>query len=558
MDQASLNFLWAYALIDGLASGGIARAVISPGSRSTPLVLACNAHPGITSHILIDERSAAFFALGLARLDREPVILIATSGSAPSHWFPAVIEADHSNIPLILLSADRPPELHDWEANQTTDQERLFGTHVRGFYNPGTPDQEQIETLRTLGRKSDLVARHPWPGPVHINIPFREPLVPNPLPALPTTSKPTHQPLPLSLPATGQIEHIRQLVSDTPGIIIAGPGAFDNQPKESMTTLARRLGAPILADPLSGLRFGKHDLTPIITSYDAALAQQDGSHQPAWILRLGAPPISKNLNRWLGDLNCPQILCTPYGRWPDPQQSSSELVIATPDSFCKALLDGDLESAAPEWAKTFQQWEQQWHPLPNVAADESPFEGELIQTMLASMPDQSLLFSGNSMPIRQLDSWSGSGEKDIRILANRGVSGIDGNISTLLGLATAFNKPAVGLVGDLTLFHDMNGLQAAKGLNGVIVLLNNNGGGIFSYLPQLDQPEFEQCWLTPTNLDFEQVARLYGLEYWQVSQQSQFAPAFRQALEQPGMALVEVVIDRGESVQRRHAYWEGL
>ncbi|MCP3663874.1 MAG: 2-succinyl-5-enolpyruvyl-6-hydroxy-3-cyclohexene-1-carboxylic-acid synthase [Gammaproteobacteria bacterium] len=557
MDQASLNFLWAYALIDGLASGGTTQAAISPGSRSTPLVLACNAHPGITSHILIDERSAAFFALGMARLDREPVILIATSGSAPSHWFPAVIEADHSDIPLILLSADRPPELHDWEANQTTDLERLFGTHVRGFYNPGIPDQKQLETVRTLGRKSGLLTRHPLPGPVHINLPFREPLVPNPLPALPAASKPLPQPIPLSLPAASQIEHIRHLISGTPGIIIAGPGSFDNQPKRNVSTLAQRLGAPILADPLSGLRFGKHDLTPIITSYDAALTQLDECHQPAWVLRLGAPPVSKNLNRWLDKLTCPQILCTPYGRWPVPQQSKIELVITTSDLFCEALLDGDLVSTDPKWTKTFHQWEQRWQPSPYVAADESPFEGELIQTMLATMPDQSLLFSGNSMPIRQLDSWSGCGKKDIRILANRGVSGIDGNISTLLGLATASTGPVVGLIGDLTLFHDMNGLQAAKGLSGVIVLLNNNGGGIFSYLPQSDPSDFERCWLTPTNLDFKQVARLYGLEYWQVTRQSQFPSVFRQALKQPGMTLVEVVINREDSIRRQHAYWSG-
>ena len=553
------NLLWAYALIDGLAACGVTQAVLSPGSRSTPLVLACDAHPAIQNTVQVDERCAAFFALGLAKQSHQPVILIATSGSAPAHWYPAVIEANHSAVPLILISADRPPELHGWGANQTTDQQHLFGSHLRGFHDPGpaqTAKRARI-ALSDLARDAAMQALHPHPGPVQINMPFREPLFPeHPIqwPASRVCTPPQHS---LKAPESAPVASLIEQISGRPGVIVCGATDLGDDFARAVTSLAKHVRCPILADPLSNLRHSTHEKTHIIDHYDTFIESQTEPLKPHWILRFGALPVSKGLLQFMDKSAAPQFICDPYRQWPKRPPHARLSLAADPALLCKAIEAQHPDPAAPEWLTAFN-WRNQ------IAADnmnpehtdDHPFEGHLIQTLLDYLPSNSLLFSGNSMPIRQLDSWSRSSDKPIHIAANRGVSGIDGNLSTFIGMAGGDYQSAVALLGDLTFYHDMNGLLAAKEKTLVIVLINNNGGGIFGYLPQSTLKGYEPYWNTATDLDFKQAAYLYGLSYQRITRQSDFQPALKNALEAGGPQLIEVMVERDRSIAKQRHYRE--
>ncbi len=548
-DTATINLLWADALLDGLVAAGLTRAVFSPGSRSTPLIMALQRRPGIRTWHHPDERSAAFFALGLARHDQQPVAVIATSGSAPAHWYPAIIEANRSNTPLLLLSADRPPELQQCGANQTVDQTGMFGTQLRAFHDPGPaqPGAQALAFIRTLGVRGAQQSQWPHPGPVHINLPFREPLVPTQMPDAPEPGPAMPAATPCLLPDKAQLARLGDILDNSPGLIVCGP--MQNAPEfaHAVTQLAASLASPILADPLSQLRFGAHDLSHICCRYDSFLHKSafTRKHHPEWVLRFGAAPVSKTLAEYLGNGKAKHLLCAPYGDWPDPQHSTQEMIRAEPVELCKALLQSVIHPVAAPWLSAFTRAEQdEAASKPEPAANGRALERPLIDTLLQRLPANSTLFSGNSLPIRQLDSWSGSQNKPLRILANRGASGIDGNVSSLLGLMAAGDHLVIGLLGDLTFFHDMNGLLAARDQQGVIILLNNGGGGIFAQLPQSRLEQFEQHWLMPTLLDFSQVATLYGLEYQRVSQQSAFEPALQRAIEGKGVALIEVMLNR--------------
>ncbi len=557
-DQGAENLLWADALIDGLNAAGVMRAVISPGSRSTPLVLAADRHPNIKTWTLVDERCAAFFALGLAKYDQAPVAIIATSGSAPAHWYPAVIEANYSGVPLILLSADRPPELQGCGANQTIDQTHLFNRQVRGFFDPGpaVANPDGLDQIRELGVEAVHQALGQNPGPVHINLPLREPLVPATIPAAHhkqfSIPAPRHQQR--SDPI--QIERILEVMAQGHGIIICGPTTPEEGLPQTLTELARRLHLPILADPLSGMRFGAHGHSNIFCHYDGFLRHQGfvDRNRPDWVLRFGAMPISRVLMQYLQNSSPVTILCAPRGDWPDPLHQTSEMVRADPIDLCNCLMDAEPQPAVDAWLEQFKLAEQQVKSIHPVNDKNLPCEDLIIRELIQAMPEHSILFSGNSLPIRLLDRWSGSATKPMRTLANRGASGIDGNISTLLGLGAASKRKVFGLLGDLACYHDMNGLLAAGGIDAVIVLLNNGGGGIFGHLPQAQLEQFETHWLTPTNLDFSKVAELYGLDFHRVASQSEFVTALNAAIEKAGVNLVEVIIDR-ELALDRHQTW---
>jgi 2-succinyl-5-enolpyruvyl-6-hydroxy-3-cyclohexene-1-carboxylate synthase len=561
-DQGTANILWADALMDGLSAAGVRGAIISPGSRSTPLTLAACRHPKIRTWTQIDERSAAFFALGMAKYDQSPVAIIATSGSAPSHWYPAVIEANHSGIPLILLSADRPPELQDCGANQTIDQTHLFNRHVRVFFDPGpaeaTPDR--LKQIRELGVEAVHQSLNQNPGPVHINLPFREPLITEEIPEPYYKDHDTPAPCQEQKLDNEQIERIQAVIAKGPGIIICGPSSLNDGMEQTVAELARRLNIPILADPLSNLRFGTHGHSNIICHYDGFLRKKPfiERNQPSWVLRFGAMPVSKALMYYLQQSKPETILCAPRGDWPDPLHQTREMVRTDPLNLCNRLMEAELPPLSDNWLERFQHAEQLISSIQIDADSDQPCEDLIVKELVRALPNDSILFSGNSLPIRHLDSWSGCTTKSIRILGNRGTSGIDGNISTLLGIGANSNLHLFGLLGDLACYHDMNGLLAAKETDAVIVLLNNGGGGIFDHLPQAKLEQFESHWLTPTGLDFSKVAELYELNFHKVIKQSQFTSAIKKASAESGASLVEVVIDREQAKARYQAWLEAI
>ncbi len=547
-DQAMLNLQWCDALLCGLEAAGVSDVVISPGSRNTPLILAAERRTALCCHVQVDERCAAFYALGIARAQQRPVALVCTSGSAPGNWHPAVIEADRGGAPLILLSADRPWELLNNGANQSIDQIKLFGGSVRGFH--ALPQAEATPQSRRQLMQLGVQAVHqclwPDPGPVHINMPLREPLVP--LGSLPEPASFSGQAALPRMPELcahkPQLLDIARQISGKPGVIVCGGGIDSAEFRHQVTALAKACGVPIIADPLSGLRFGEHDLTHVVADYDRRLRDVSlSAHlQPGWILRFGAMPVSKQLQQFLQQSDAAQhILVDPAGRWPDPLHHTSEMVRATPEVFCRHLRQQELAAAPAEWLRAFTV--SDLYGLDNEAG--RALEQRIVQDLISALPDNSMLFSGNSLPIRYIDSYSGKHSKPLRIVANRGASGIDGNVSTLLGMAAESEKQGVtvaALIGDLTLYHDMNGLLAAKGLRAVIVVLNNHGGGIFKQLPQSQLPQFDRYWRTDTQLDLQKVAALYELQFYRVEQGVDFSGVLQKALHHDGVVLIEVMM----------------
>ena len=566
-NTALLNLRWARTLIDALVGSGVTRAVISPGSRSTPLALACERHPAIRTWIHIDERCAGFFALGLARADQRPVALIATSGSAPTHWYPAVIEACYSAVPLLLLSADRPPELHDCGANQTIDQTRLFGRQVRAFH-PLPPPAEGLEQLRRVHQVAIRAARDSVaspPGPVHVNVPFREPLVPDitglPEPAFGTSPAPPAHARPP--PQTARLEGLAASLQGKPGIIVCGADPHEPDFATAVTALAERLGAPILADPLSGLRFGAHPRDQVIARYDAFLRRERfvRGHRPAWVLRFGAFPVSKALSIYLESCKTTEhYLVDAHGRNRDPLHRVAAPIRADPGSLCARLRERLAACDNRAWLEAFRCQEQRAAAL---AVESGPLEAAVIAQCIARLPEGSTLFASNSMAIRDIDGFSGSGAKPLRIVANRGASGIDGNLSTLLGLAAARHASngsgrVLGIIGDLAFFHDMNALLTAREQNALIILINNGGGAIFGHLPQARLPEFERTWLTPSRLDFAKAAELYGLLFQRTRTAEDFAAVLHTMLQRSDSGIIEVAIDTRTHWTAHRRYWDAV
>lgn len=559
-DPGSENYIWASHLIQGLTASGVTHAVISPGSRSTPLALACLQHSGLKTWVQVDERSAAFFALGLAKACYQPVILICTSGSAPANWYPAVIEADMGAIPLILLTADRPAELRDCGANQSIDQTHLFGGHVRAFHElpPSDAKPEMLRYLRTLAARVSDQCRWPMPGAVHVNVPLREPLVPAAAPSAPVEKKApvvVSRPL-LSLPAEENTKLASELAGGK-GVIVCGWGEHGSGFPAAVAALARKLACPVLADPLSGLRFGGHDRASVLCRYDAFMRRSHVKEnlKPDWVLRFGAMPVSKTLQQFLAaQSGIRHFAVDANGRWPDPLHQATRMVRADPAGLCRQLASV-IELAAPSsWLAAFQAEEQR---AAGLAQQNAPLEAAVVQAVVDLLPAGGTLFSGNSMAIRDLDSFSGSGTKLLQIMGNRGASGIDGNVSTALGLAGGGARPVVALLGDLAFYHDMNGLLAARGMDVVFVVINNGGGGIFEYLPQVQLEDFERAWLTPLGLDFAHAARMYGLGYKKISRAEDFQAALAPALA-GGAHLIEVMVERDLSVARHRAYWTAV
>jgi 2-succinyl-5-enolpyruvyl-6-hydroxy-3-cyclohexene-1-carboxylate synthase len=558
-EVALLNLRWAMALVEGLVAAGVDRAVISPGSRSTPLTLACLRHPGMKSWIQVDERSAAFFALGLAKADRRPVALVCTSGSAPANWFPAVIEASYGLTPLILLTADRPAELRDCGANQTINQAGLFGGQVRASHElpPAESTPQALRGLGFLAARAADQSRWPLPGPVHINVPLREPLVPaGVLPEYAAaTPKAVSYPV-MQLPAD-EIAALARELSGRPGMIVCGEGNYGGGFPAALAQLAEALACPVLADPLANLRYGAHDRSRILGRYDAFLRREGfaGNPRPEWVLRFGAMPVSKQLQNYLAACDSAHILVEPHGRWPDPLHQTTRLLRADPAAVCSALAAALPLPAPAAWLEGFAAQERRAGALADAAG--KPVEAEVVASLVRRLAG-GCLFSGNSMAIRDLDCFAAGAAAPLRIVGNRGASGIDGNVSTALGLAAALGKPVAALLGDLAFYHDMNGLIAVRGMNITFVVLNNGGGGIFSYLPQARLEDFERAWLTPTELDFSHAARMYGLACRKVESGEDFDAALAAALAHDGPDLIEVTIDRGDSVARHKAYWAAV
>ncbi len=593
--SAPENATYAYigAVVDELTRCGVTDLVLCPGSRSTPIALCAARHPGIRVWTLIDERSAGFFALGLAKGRRGPVALLSTSGTAAGNFLPAVIEARYGRVPLVVLTADRPHELRDIGASQTIDQVRLYGTHAKWFADVAMPEATDLMLRYARGTAARAVAAAAGApaGAVHLNFPLREPLVPVPAPhEIPpeekrdraawsgrdagrrwATASPAQRALEPALAAA-----LAQELAARRGLIVCGPQDDPLLP-EAVCRLGMALGYPVLADPLSQVRCGSHTRGPVVDAYDALLrtACAEEIPSPEVVLRFGAAPASKPLVRYLESHGAArQIVVDPGAEWNDPSRLAAEFAHADPVLLCRALLDalGDRtpEGRGPDSVERARRaWLPLWQDLGararlairrHLDALEEPFEGKVFAELSDLLPDGAVLYVGNSMPVRDLDTFFPGVSRRIRFLGNRGASGIDGLVSSALGVAASCG-PVVLVLGDLSFYHDQNGLLAAKlhALDATIVLVNNDGGGIFSFLPQAEYPEhFEALFGTPHGLDFRHVATLYGASYSRADSWAGFRSQVREGISSPGLAIVEVRTARDRNVVRHREVWQAV
>lgn len=556
------------SFVDELAQNKVRHAVVSPGSRSTPISLLLAEHPNIEVHINVDERSAAFFALGLAKALREPVAIICTSGTAAANYYPAIVEAYYARIPLIVMTADRPHELRDVGAPQAINQIDLYGKHVKWSVEMALPEKSADMTnyVRTIGARAVAIASNQPSGPVHLNFPIREPL----LPFLDQVKKyRDHRISPkveiekgIRILSQSQFEALASRLSEAKrGIIVVGE-LQDREMRQAIIALAEKLAFPILADPLSLLRSGDHSQTQIIETYDTFLRDDVAKEvlNPDLVLRFGAMPVSKSLLLFLKKHRQAQHLIVDAGAgWREPAGIASNMIYCEESAFCYGVIEQIDHRENQSWLQLWQSVNKATkRGLASIRDEAELSEGKLFLLLNDLMPMNSTLFVGNSMPIRDLDTFFFTNEKNITALANRGANGIDGVVSTALGVSTV-SENTVLVIGDLSFFHDMNGLLAAKlqKQNITILLINNDGGGIFSFLPQASEKEyFELLFGTPHGLDFSHAAKLYGAKYNNASTWDEFQQVFTQSFSEPGLKIIEVQTERESNLVKHRELWK--
>lgn len=578
MSAPNRNLLWAGVFVDELARSGLRAVCIAPGSRSTPLAVAFAQHPDIQVYSLIDERSAAFFALGLGLASGQPAAVLCSSGTATANFHPAVIEAYYAHVPLLVLTADRPPELRDSGANQTIDQVKMYGDHVLWAVDAALPESDPaplaLRSLRTLACRAYATAAGIPPGPVHLNFPFRKPLEPVPVPT-DVTDKPgfegrsdgqpfTRFARPVLQPPPAQTDAIADAIrAARRGIIVCGVQCPGGDFPQAVAQLAQAAGYPIFADAASGVRFGiQSDL--IIGAYDSFV--NDAWFAPDLVLHFGAMPTSGVLETYFNSQSSARrIAISDTGVWSDASHRLDDFLWAESALMCRRLAEHLTNDAsfvpAADWLGQIRAAEENhWRAVESARSGEF-FDGLVLADVVDLLPPGALLFVGNSLPVRHLDQFGKPGEKALRIFANRGASGIDGVLSSALGAAAASDQPLTLVIGDLSFYHDMNGLMAIKrlGIRATIVLLNNDGGGIFNRLPiaQFDPP-FTELFITPHGLDFEPAVRMYGLEYSRAHDRAAFRQQFAAALSAGSAVVIEVPTDGQRDLQLRRTLIERI
>jgi 2-succinyl-5-enolpyruvyl-6-hydroxy-3-cyclohexene-1-carboxylate synthase len=561
MERTNRNYAFTTALVRSLAEQGLQHVAITPGSRNSPLALAFADHPEITDWVHLDERSAAFFALGAAKTTGRPAAVVTTSGTAAVELHPAAVEARLARIPLLLLTADRPPELRDVGAPQAINQTNLFGSASKWFHDAGLPQPGSQPYAVRLAAQMWAAALDLPPGPVHVNFPFREPLAPVTVPGdadamSPATAIPSfHSGRPVADQKT--VALVAEELSGRKGLIVAGPLDQPGFPS-AVAAFAARAGFPIIADPLSQLRTGPHDRDRVVVTGDALAraGQLDDDLRPEAVVRFGAVPTSKALSIWLAESrDIPQILVD-HSEWRDPGSSSIRVVRTDPVSFA-AELSGAVGRAPEGWTEAWTETDRAAYQA-LIAGLSFPSEPAVVTALAEAIPAGTALYVGSSMPIRDVDTFFPSLAKPVRILSNRGANGIDGLISSGLGASVA-GQPVVILGGDLSLLHDLTALGTALryDLPATIVVVNNDGGGIFHFLPQAAHPQhFERLLGTPHGTNFQALAAAFGVEHHEVSH----GETFQDLLVSPthGPRLIEVHTDRRENVAVHEAAWQAV
>lgn len=562
IDPTNRNSALASALVCELRRCGLRRAVLSPGSRSTPLALALDRDPGIELSIVLDERSAGFVALGAALGSGAPVAVACTSGSAAANLHPAVVEADQAGVPLIVLTSDRPPELRDIGAGQTIDQIKLYGDAVRWFKEVGTQEADDAGLLhhRAVACRGWAEARS-GRGPVHLNLSWRDPLGPEPAADDVTASdqlalvgrhdgRPLTDLVPGREPSPPMVEAVAARVEASRRPLIVAGRQTDPRLAAAVSGFALRIGAPILAEPTSQLRHGPHDRSGVIAAYDLIVRDAPRPLDPDLVIRFGDMPTSKALRLWLSREGAPeQVIVDPPGRWNEPSRRECSLLRTDPLAVLAALSERLEERSDGEYLGRWLDAESAAQSAIDAELEAAPgSEPALLRGLGDVLADGEQVLLASSMPVRNAEAFMrGSGAK-VAVFANRGANGIDGLVSTAAGLAAGAARPTWAVLGDLALAHDLGGLATVATAPAPVrlLVLDNGGGRIFEFLPQasqLDRERFERLFITPSGLDLERAAGLFDIPYLSVESVDDLSRA-----RKAGSALIHARLPVGDNV----------
>jgi 2-succinyl-5-enolpyruvyl-6-hydroxy-3-cyclohexene-1-carboxylate synthase len=559
MSVADVSFTCATALVDALSGGGVRDVCVSPGSRSTPLALAFARDERIEVHVHVDERTAAFFALGLSTATSTPVALVCTSGTAAVEYHPAIVEASQARVPLIALTADRPPRVRGTGANQTIDQVELYGTAARAYLEPPLPEAiEDAEAWFDTGVRALDAARGPTVGPVHVNCPFDEPLVPD------GPSSWTRRAVPIAPVDDGDHDAVGAALDAFWSAYAAQRGVITIgalRPPEtlSLLSLGELLGWPVLAEPLSGLRLDASRAGRALAAGQQLIGDDAwvARHRPEVVLQVGATPTTRATQRLIAEADALVVLDRDHLD-PDPTGLAERRIAVDPETFAAFAWDRreGLPTAKPaHWLDAWRRADLRVHAAVDRLLDawEEPFEGRVARDLGAFVPRGGVLWAGSSMPVRDLDAylaprrppriWNPSDL--LRVMGNRGASGIDGSVATILGVATAGDAPTYALIGDVTFLVDAGSLLwgGPAGPDLVIVVVANGGGQIFSMLDQAGLAELEQLFVTPHPADIGAVCDAASVGHRRVERAAGFVPAVEAAARTGGVQVVEVRAD---------------
>ena len=590
MTAENLLTQWARLLFSSLADAGVRTVVISPGSRSTPFAAAALAHPSLHCLSLIDERDAAFFALGRAKAEGVPSLVLCTSGTAGAHYLPAVLEAESSYSPLLILTADRPTELSHCHAPQTLDQVKLFGDHVRAFFELGAPEASPgaLRALRRTAAQAVSSARGPLPGAVHLNARARKPLEPTPatsseaealelqVDTLLQTPITQAEPPIFALDRSSRSELIELIRSHERGLIVCGPAAASQGAAGHLAkVVARRSGYPLLVEAASQWRFfeaaSNDSEPPLRVGAVDTLGRSPSLRrllQPEWILQIGAPPTANGWSQYVeAHADNPRYVLHPHG-WADPWSSARRILAADVGEALESILaelGGWERRKGSLWLEAWRQAEALAWNAANVAIEEAPeglSEGLVARLVVESLPAGGGLALGNSLPIREVDAYSPPQPKPLAVWSQRGASGIDGVLAGAAGFAAALGRPAALLIGDVSFLHSLSGLAALRHLGApfAVVVVNNGGGRIFEQLPIARQAEelgiSLESWTTPHDHDLENAARLYQVPFRRVAVPTELRTALAEALAGDRPRVIEARVPSGGAAVQNRRLWQ--
>jgi 2-succinyl-5-enolpyruvyl-6-hydroxy-3-cyclohexene-1-carboxylate synthase len=574
MSLGNLHSDWSALFLRAFVASGVERIVLSPGSRSTPLALAAAREDGLSKHVMIDERVAAFFALGQARLTQKPSLLLCTSGTAVAHYLPAIIEANLTQTPMIVITADRPWEAYDNASSQTIDQVKVFGDHVQWYAELGLPDAAP-EALRAVPRIAAQATMRSLGGPVHINARFRKPLEPvarGEEPWRPEIERLFAQGAPRYYPTQREaskeaIEALAEILQrSSKTLFVCGPALRERAGKEVLS-LAKRLNAPIFAEASSGLRFGKSDDALICGAFDSFLRAKALRAQikPEVIVSFGMPSVSSSYNLWLAESPDIYSVVVSPGQWSDPNNTARMMIAGEPESLAERLNSVAAKKNNPEWVEVIKRAEEtSWSKTRQALSDEKWSEGSIARALIEGLPAESVLLLGNSNPIRDVDTYCEPQEKKLTILHQRGASGIDGLLAGAAGAKSATHQPVALLVGDISFLHDVSGLNALRSVDGplLVVVVQNNGGRIFAQLPLGKKDDLresiERYFATPQDISLEHFAAGFSLSYAKVDGGEALSLAIQTALRDKQKIIIEAVVPETAGTTQRNQLWSKI